>query len=209
MLYTGPDFAVVDKPAGLPSVPGRTPQLQDSIQTRVQRVFPNADGPISIHRLDMETSGLIVVAFNRETHRTLSRQFMHRKVGKSYIALLDGEVIGDEGAVDLPLAVDWPNRPRQIVNHTEGKPARTLWRVIAREPGRTRVRFRPMTGRTHQLRVHAAWPREHGGLGCPIAGDTIYGDPERAPRLMLHAESLAFWAPHTGEWLKFDSPAPF
>lgn len=217
----GDSYVIVDKPAGLPSVPRKgadtDPLLADSVQSRIRECFPEADGPISVHRLDVDTSGLIVAALDRETHRALSRQFMHRKVGKSYTAVLIGSVQEDEGAVDLPLIVDWPNRPRQMVSYEHGKPGRTLYRVVDRytQDGeeRTRVEFRPITGRTHQLRVHAATPADQGGLGCPIAGDTLYGNPDRvtqeASRLLLHANHLSFWKPVTGEWMKYDSPAPF
>jgi len=198
-------------------------------------MFPEADGPITVHRLDMETSGLLVVGLTRDAHRTLSRQFMHRKVGKTYAAVLSGRVQGDEGSIDLPLIVDWPRRPRQKVDFGEGKVARTLYRVKGREHagGRpvTRVEFRPMTGRSHQLRVHASTPRcllagsgladepppgpyrcawpARGGLGCPVLGDSLYGDVRAAERLLLHADSLAFWEPGSGAWVKFESPAPF
>lgn len=205
-------YVVLDKPPGLLSVPGRGDEKFDSIESRVRTVFPHAEGSITVHRLDLETSGLMVAAFTREAHRALSKQFINRKIGKTYVALLQGRVEEDEGAVDLPLLVDWPNRPRQIVNHQEGKPARTLYRVVERDEVRnvTRVEFRPVTGRTHQLRVHAAAPREIGGIGCPILGDTLYGDATTAPRLMLHADFLAFWEPGSlHEWMKFRSDPPF
>jgi tRNA pseudouridine32 synthase / 23S rRNA pseudouridine746 synthase len=209
VVAQGRRWVVVEKPHGLLSVPGRGEHKHDSVLVRVQAMFPDATGPMTVHRLDMETSGLLVFALSRPAHAKLSRQFMHRKVGKAYIAILDGEVVGDEGEVDLPLIVDWPNRPRHHVNFETGKPARTLWRVIDRQPGRARVEFRPETGRTHQLRIHAATPREQGGIGAPILGDTLYGDPESHPRMCLHAAHLAFWEPFQGEWLKFDSPPPF
>ena len=228
------DHAVVLKPAGLPSVPPRAalddPAAARSVQTLVPELL-DAHGPIVVHRLDSETSGLMVVALTRRAHRTLSRQFMQRKVGKSYVAVLDGRLERDEGAVDLPLRVDWPNRPRQRVDLADGKPARTLYRVLEREGARTRVAFRPLTGRTHQLRVHAAtpacvdacladtddfddkthrcgWPNR-GGLGAPIAGDTLYGHPDSAPRLLLHADSIAFFEPATGEWRTYRNAPPF
>jgi tRNA pseudouridine32 synthase/23S rRNA pseudouridine746 synthase len=190
-------------------VPGRGPDKQDSIASRVRAAFPEADGPISVHRLDLDTSGLMVLALTREAHRALSIQFMKRKTGKTYAAILDGRVADDRGAVDLPLIVDWPNRPRQMVDHERGRPARTLYAVTGRDGDRTRVEFRPVTGRSHQLRVHAATPRDAGGLGAPILGDPLYGDPTAAPRLHLHADMLAFWDPTTHEWVKFESPAPF
>ncbi|MEO0513113.1 MAG: RluA family pseudouridine synthase [Planctomycetota bacterium] len=212
---------IIEKPAGLPSVPRKgaqsNPELADSVEHRIRHGFPGATGPISVHRLDFETSGLIVAALDRPTHRALSRQFMHRKVGKTYAAVLVGHVQDDEGAVDQPLTVDWPNRPKQHINYERGRHARTLFRVVERfdtEHGpRTCVDFRPLTGRTHQLRVHAAAPIEQGGLGCPIVGETLYGTPDspaqRADRLHLHADHLAFWQPGSGVWQKFYSPAPF
>ena len=209
VVYASWNYIVVDKPAGLLSVPGRGEDKRDSVSERVRYVFPEASGSISVHRLDMDTSGLMVLGLNRKAHRGLSRQFEMRKTGKTYIAILDGIVEEDEGAVDLPLIVDWPNRPRQMVDYEKGKPSRTLYRVLERKGGTTRVEFRPLTGRTHQLRVHAATPRDKGGLGAPILGDTLYGDGTKAPRLLLHANHLAFWEPITGDWKKFYSDPPF
>lgn len=209
VLGRGQRWVVVEKPFGLLSVPGRGEDKADCVEARVRAMFPDATGPLTVHRLDMETSGLMVFALSRPAHARLSRQFQLRKTGKSYIALLAGRVEGDEGEVDLPLIVDWPNRPRQHVNFEGGKPARTLWRVIGRGPDRTRVEFRPLTGRTHQLRVHAATPREQGGLGAPILGDLLYGDPSSAPRLLLHASLLGFWEPFLGGWCRFSSDPPF
>jgi tRNA pseudouridine32 synthase/23S rRNA pseudouridine746 synthase len=209
IVHRGDAFVVVDKPSGVHSVPGRGPDKQDSISTRVRAAFPEADGPISVHRLDLDTSGLMVLALTRDAHRALSRQFMNRKPGKSYAAILDGVVEPERGAIDLPLIVDWPNRPRQMVCYERGRAARTLYTVTGRDGDRTRVEFRPITGRSHQLRVHAATPRDAGGLGAPIAGDSLYGDADSAPRLLLHAERLAFWDPTTHEWVKFESPPPF
>ncbi len=209
VVALGRDWVVVDKPAGMLSVPGRGPDRAECVAARVGAMFPNATGPLTVHRLDMETSGLMVFALTRPAHAKLSRQFMHRKTGKTYIALLEGEVEGDEGRVELPLTVDWPNRPRQKVCHDTGKPSLTLWRVLDRSCGRTRVELRPETGRTHQLRLHAATPRAQGGIGAPIAGDPLYGSGAGAPRLMLHANHLAFWKPDSDEWLKFWSEPPF
>lgn len=232
IIHECEDFIVIDKPSGLRSVPARgwreDPSRKDSVEIRVQDMFSLYDDtPIIVHRLDMDTSGIMVVALTRLAHRALSRQFMHRKTAKTYTALLLGEVEQDEGAIDLPLLVDWPNRPRHCPNFKEGKPARTLFRVSDRSNGRTRVSFRPITGRTHQLRVHAAAPRClvdapmpdghaqrcawpcRGGLGAPIAGDTLYAQGTGADRLCLHADMLAFFAPDSGQWLKFESPAPF
>jgi len=209
----GAGWVVIEKPAGLRSVPGRGDGKADSIETRARVVFPRADGPIMVHRLDLETSGLMVIALDRPRHRTLSRQFMHRKVGKDYVALLEGRMDGEEAAVDRPLTLDWDHRPRQKVDEVEGRRARTLFRVRRRldDPPRTLVDVRPITGRTHQIRLHAALGRGDGGLGLPIVGDVLYGGPKAAAaaRLMLHAERLAFFEPTDGRWLKFVSPAPF
>ncbi|MCA9289785.1 MAG: RNA pseudouridine synthase [Phycisphaerales bacterium] len=220
LLHQGRTFAVVVKPAGLRTVPGRGDDRADSVETRLRALaatdahLPDLDGPVIVHRLDADTSGLLVVAFTRDAHQRLSRQFMHRKVGKTYIAVLDGTVRDDEGAIDLPLIVDWPNRPRQMVDHVDGRAARTLYRVIERtETPRgplTRVEFRPMTGRSHQLRVHAATARDDGGLGCPILGDPLYGDLSASTRMLLHANHLAFWSiDEPDQWVKFSDDPPF
>jgi len=202
-------WVVVDKPSGLLSVPGRGPEKGDCVAVRVAGMFPHATGPMVVHRLDMETSGLLVFGLSRPAHKKLSNQFAQRRIGKAYEAILQGDVVGDEGEVALPIMADWPNRPRQKVCHSQGKPSLTLWRVLERLGDSTRVEFRPETGRTHQLRIHAATPREQGGLGAPILGDSLYGDPSSAPRLMLHARFLAFWEPFMGDWRKFSSPVPF
>ena len=209
LLARGYGWAVIEKPAGVRSVPGRGVDAQDSIQTRIPESFPWADGGIMPHRLDIETSGLMVVAMTKRVLRGLSRQFQQRKIGKSYEALLDGTLENDKGVVDLPLRVDWDHRPRQIVCEQEGRPARTLWRVLERIEGRTRVEFRPETGRTHQLRVHAATPVAEGGMGAPIAGDTLYGDPDSADRMLLHASRLSFFDPSLGCPMRFRSRPPF
>lgn len=229
MIDSNQGYAVINKPEGLPSVPTRADPDAPNVASEIARLYPDATGPLIVHRLDIETSGLMVVALTRAVHRTLSRQFMKRKVGKSYVAVLAGVVDRDEGSVDLPLIVDWPNRPRQRVDFAHGRPCRTLYRVIERHDDRTRVAFRPLTGRTHQLRVHAATPRcqacltptddfadkthrcgwpPRGGLGAPILGDSLYSLTD-APRLLLHADSLGFFHPATGTWLTFRSPAPF
>lgn len=211
LLARGYGWAVVVKPAGLRSVPGRAEDADDSVRTRLQRRWPWSAGDLTPHRLDIETSGLMVVAMTRKVYRSLSRQFEARKIGKAYEAVVDGEVDGETGTIELPLRVDWPNRPRQIVCPEEGRPARTRWRVLDRDRtrGRTRIEFRPETGRTHQLRVHAATPRRAGGLGCPIAGDSLYGDPDSASRMLLHASRLSFFDPSLGAPMRFRSIPPF
>ncbi|MEM8758184.1 MAG: RluA family pseudouridine synthase [Planctomycetota bacterium] len=208
VLEAQPAFAVVLKPPGLHAVPGRTPDKFDSIQARARIAFPWAEGPITVHRLDRDTSGILVLGLTRAAHRDLSVQFQDRRVSKRYTALLDGEPPAAEGLVNLPMIVDWPNRPRQMVDHESGKPARTRYRVLGGGAGRSLVELEPITGRTHQLRVHAATPVRDGGMGAPIAGDTLYGKGA-GPRLMLHAGALEFDEPGTGRRRRFESPADF
>lgn len=206
ILHREDTFAVVDKPAGLLSCPGRGAANQDSVQLRVPVVFPHASGSILVHRLDQATSGVLLVALDAPTHRALRRQFEDRATGKVYVAVLVGDVRDDEGTLRLPFRLDVDNRPHQVHDPVHGKLGVTHWRVTARGNGRTRVEFRPETGRTHQLRVHAAHAL---GLGCPIAGDRLYGDGASAPRLMLHAWKLAFDHPVTGKRVEFTAPLPF
>jgi len=196
---------VVDKPAGLLSVPGRGDDKQDCAAARVRQAFPDA---LVVHRLDMATSGLFLMARGRNAQRALSVAFAGREVGKRYEALVAGIVAGDEGSIDLPLIADWPNRPRQVVDVESGKPSRTHWRVLSRDAAAqlTRVELEPVTGRSHQLRVHLQ------AIGHPILGDGLYAPAavqERAQRLMLHATRLAFAHPATREPMSFHSPAPF
>lgn len=209
-------FVVVEKPPGMLSVPGKGPGKQDCVAARVREAFPAATGPLIVHRLDMETSGLMVLALDADAHRDLSRQFERREVEKQYVAVLEGNVPGDEGVVDLPLRPDIENRPHQIVDFVHGGAAITRWRVTGREAGRTRVLFVPRTGKSHQLRMHAATPPDSlarpdgtrtGGLGCPIVGDTLYGTP--GARMLLHASLLAFRYPATGARVEFASEPEF
>jgi tRNA pseudouridine32 synthase/23S rRNA pseudouridine746 synthase len=162
-----------------------------------------ASNHLIVHRLDMDTSGLMVVALDADAQRELSQQFHDRIPEKSYVALVDGIVEADEGFIDLPMRLDVENRPYQIVDHVQGRPAQTHFRVLAREIDRTRMEFRPVTGRTHQLRVHAAY-----GLNHPILGDVLYGKVAAA-RLMLHARTLSFLLPGTQTRVEFEAPVPF
>jgi tRNA pseudouridine32 synthase/23S rRNA pseudouridine746 synthase len=203
ILFTDDHVVVVDKPAGLLSVPGKGDHLSDCLIARLQAAFPDT---LLVHRLDLDTSGVMVFALTRHAQRFLSAEFENRRTRKSYVARLWGHLSPKEGTVDLPLAVDWPNRPRQKVDHVKGRPSRTDWRVLRHdEDGTTRVRLHPVTGRSHQLRVHML------SLGHPILGDPLYAEgPARAfPRLMLHAESLKFRHPEIGKGLSFSVPAPF
>ncbi|KFE68260.1 RluA family pseudouridine synthase [Hyalangium minutum] len=204
IVFEDPWLVVVDKPAGLLSVPARDTSVTDSVLARLRARYPRAMGPLLVHRLDLDTSGLLVAALDPETYVDLQRQFTGREVQKRYVAWLAGDARGERGTIDFPMRVDLEDRPRQIYDPVHGKAAVTEWQVLERRGGRTRVAFFPLTGRTHQLRVHAAHPL---GLGAPIVGDRLYGHEEG--RLHLHAEALSFRHPKTGQQLSFERPAPF
>jgi tRNA pseudouridine32 synthase/23S rRNA pseudouridine746 synthase len=224
LLHTS-RYVVVEKPPNFLSVPGIGPDKADCIAARVRAMLPFASGPLIVHRLDFETSGLMLLALDAETHRRLSAQFARRRVHKEYISLLEGSVESDEGMIDLPIRLDLENRPRQIVDFEQGRPSLTRYRVLAREHRRTRVLFEPLTGRTHQIRVHAAfsgsstWPSGHRacaqmppyrrlGLGHSICGDPLYGRGSGS-RLMLHASVLEFADPYSGSLVRIESTARF
>ncbi len=204
LLFANEELLLINKPSGLLSVPGRGADKQDCVIQRVQRAYPEA---LIVHRLDMATSGLLLLARGAAVQRRLSMAFEARRIHKRYLALLTGELAGPaEGEIDLPLITDWPNRPRQKIDHSIGKASLTRYRVLSRSRGQTRVELEPVTGRTHQLRVHML------ALGHPIIGDTLYGEPaepDSAPaqvsRLFLHACSLKL--PDWG--LSFESPPEF
>ena len=202
VFWEDASLAVVCKPAGMLSVPGLGGGT--SLLAWLRDRYPHATGPLLVHRLDMATSGLLLCAKTLDAYRRLQAQFCNRTVRKRYVALLDGAVAADEGVVELPMRADWEDRPRQRVCFEHGAPARTEYRVLSREGGVTRVALHPVTGRTHQLRVHASHPL---GLDAPIVGDTLYG--RGGNRLFLHAESLTFRHPFTGEELHFEFPADF
>ena len=202
-VYEDDYLLVVNKPAGMLSVPGKTGQA--SVLTLLQERYPDATGPILVHRLDMATSGLLLAAKDKDTHALLQKQFEGRTVKKRYIALLEGIPQAEpKGFIRLPLRPDFDNRPLQMVCYEYGKPAVTRYEIMDTENDRTRMAFYPETGRTHQLRVHAAHPE---GLNCPIVGDPLYGQP--ADRLHLHAERLEFRHPVTGQRLQIQKEAPF
>jgi len=202
VIHEDHELLVVNKPSGLLSVPGRGEHLADCLLKRVQDAFPQA---LLVHRLDRDTSGLIAFALSPYAQRHLSRQFEERKVKKTYVARVWGRLEPKVGTVDLPLIVDWPNRPRQMVDHENGKPAVTDWRVLKASDTESRVRLMPKTGRSHQLRVHML------ALGHPILGDPFYADGEALnfPRLMLHSEELRIGHPDGGEGMRFRAKAPF
>ncbi len=205
LVYADQALLVVNKPTKLLSVPGRGPDKQDCLITRLQQRYPDA---LIVHRLDYDTSGLLVVARGKVMHRHLSMQFQERQVEKCYIALVFGRVGQHSGTIDLPVAVDWPNRPLHKVNFEIGKPARTLYRVVDFDPASntSRMELIPETGRTHQLRVHMQ------ALGYPILGDPLYAPPPvqaKTDRLMLHAAMLSFTHPLSEKTISFTSPADF
>jgi tRNA pseudouridine32 synthase/23S rRNA pseudouridine746 synthase len=203
LLHADADLLIVVKPTRLLSVPGRGPEKQDCL---VSRLAAEHGEVLAVHRLDWETSGLIVLARNKRAHREMSILFQQRAVEKQYVAVVYGQVAAQQGEVNLPLIVDWPNRPRQMVDHEQGKPSLTQWRLLQREEDRSRLLLTPITGRTHQLRVHLL------SIGHPILGDTLYAEPPAltmAPRLLLHATTLQFRHPLTGELMAFESPPPF
>ncbi len=202
IVYEDPSIAIVNKPAGMLSVPGNTGA--PSVARLMRQRYPDADSPLMVHRLDMATSGLLLIAKTKAAHQNLQEQFRKRTIKKRYIALLDGIVAADSGTISLPLAPDALDRPRQLVSPERGKAAVTRYEVLQRTAGHTRIAFEPLTGRTHQLRVHAAHP---DGLHCPIKGDELYGRP--ADRLYLHAETLEFTHPVSGRRMKFTEAAPF
>lgn len=202
VLWEDDYLLVVNKPAGMLSVPGKI--NVDSVLNRMQRLYPEATGPMIVHRLDMATSGLLLIAKTKDVHKDLQAQFRHRTVKKQYIALLDGIVNKDFGVIDLPLCLNPSDRPRQMVSTEYGKPALTRYEVLDRTSSRTRVAFWPQTGRTHQLRMHAA---HSDGLNAPIVGDPLYGTP--SDRLYLHAEFLEFTHPVSGERIKVEKKADF
>ena len=204
LIYADADILVVNKAPDLLSVPGRGPDKQDCLIHRVQAVYPDA---LAVHRLDMATSGLLLMARGAAMHRQLSMLFQERQVAKRYIAVVAGQLAVETGEINLPLICDWPNRPRQMVDHQIGKPSLTRYRVLERQLAAqvTLVELEPVTGRSHQLRVHLA------SLGHPILGDDLYAGEaaNRAGRLLLHAAEIAFTHPATSVMMNFQSRAPF
>lgn len=201
-VYEDEYLAVVGKPAGMLSVPGKEDAV--SVYSLMRRQYPDTDSPLIVHRLDMDTSGLLVIAKTKQVHQHLQAQFKNRSIRKRYIALLEGTVVPDKGRIELPLCPNPLDRPRQMVHTGYGKPAITDFEVLERKDNRTRIAFYPRTGRTHQLRVHAAHPL---GLHCPIIGDGLYG--KKAGRLYLHAETLEFTHPVTGEKISITQAPDF
>ena len=202
ILHDDHEVLLVDKPSGLLSVPGKGPELADCLIARVQAVFPMA---LLVHRLDRDTSGVMIFALTPHAQRHLGLQFEKRQTKKTYVARVWGNLAEKTGTVDLPLIVDWPNRPLQMVDHENGKQAVTDWRVIGTKENETRVRLMPRTGRSHQLRVHML------ALGHPILGDPFYakGAAGDYPRLMLHSQTLQFRHPDGGQGMRITAKCPF
>ncbi len=206
IVHEDPAFVVVNKPSGFLSVPGRGPDKIDSVTTRVRMMYPGCIDHPAVHRLDMDTSGLIVVAIDAASQKNLSMQFERRETTKRYIALLEGVLEAKFGTIQLPFRLDIDHRPMQIYDEIHGKVGITHWKNLGVTAGRTRVVFTPITGRTHQLRVHAAHER---GLGIPIVGDPFYGSGTGPGQMKLHACDLGFRHPTTGETLAFHCPPTF
>ena len=200
ILYNDEDLLIVIKPGGMLSVPGRGVEKQDCLASRLKKLFPQMIDQPAVHRLDMATSGLMVFAITAAAHLNLSRQFAHQQVSKTYIALVEGRIAQLSGQIDFPFRLDVNNRPRQIHDPVHGKSALTLWNNLGQEKNRTRIEFTPKTGRTHQLRIHAAHPL---GLNAPIVGDSIYGSGIFGDPMYLHASRLSFFHPVAGQLLKF------
>ena len=203
IVYEDADLLLIDKPHHLLSVPGRHPLNHDSLIRRLQPRFPDVH---AVHRLDLDTSGIMVVPKHKVSLSELARQFQRRQIQKEYTAILWGELIDDEGSVELPIATDWPNRPKQMICQVRGKQALTHFRVLKRSGNRTLIKLMPVTGRSHQLRIHMQ------SLGHPIIGCDMYAHDSAlaaSPRLLLHATRLKLCAPATGHWISAFTPIPF
>ncbi len=202
IIFEDDVLIVVNKPAEFLSVPGKT--IQDSVYSRIKEKYPTATGPLIVHRLDMSTSGILLLTKTKEANKVLQSQFITRTVKKRYVALLNGDLSTKKGTIKLPIRVDLDDRPKQLVDFVHGKNAETNWEIINNENGKTRVYFYPITGRTHQLRVHAA---HKNGLNTPILGDDLYG--KKANRLHLHAQFIEFTHPTTNKKMSFTVDADF
>ena len=206
IIYQDEAIVVIDKPGGLLAVPGRGPNKQDCAAIRLRALFPTMIAQPAVHRLDMYTSGLMVLAMTAEAHRALSLSFAQREVSKHYTAVVQGVLERNSGAIHLPFRLDPDNRPLQIYDAERGKMGSTVWKKIAVQGTNTRIAFTPLTGRTHQLRVHAAHPL---GLAAPIVGDSLYGTGRDGDRMFLHATQLSFRHPNTDKLVEFFSEPPF
>lgn len=206
ILFSDSELVIVNKPGGLLAVPGRGPDKQDSVATRLRHTFMDMIEQPSVHRLDMYTSGLMVFAKTRTAHKHLSEQFAGRKVSKTYCAVLEKKLEEEGGKISLAFRLDPDNRPYQVYDPERGKMGISYWKKVGASQEKTTVEFRPLTGRTHQLRLHAAHPL---GLDAPIVGDSLYGSGQDGDQMLLHATELEFFHPATGEKIKFTSSPPF
>lgn len=206
ILHHDNSIVVVDKQADLLSVPGRGPEKQDCVVNRARALFPEMIEQPAVHRLDMQTSGILVMAVTSHAHRKLSLQFEKRRVAKRYIGVVESSITGESGRISLAFRLDPDNRPYQIYDPENGKESVTLWRRIGRQNGRTRIEYTPLTGRTHQLRVHSAHPR---GLGAAIVGDRLYGSGEKGETMLLHASFISFIHPEDDRPFEISSPPAF
>ncbi len=205
-IYTDSHLILIEKQGGLLAVPGRGPDKQDCVVNRVKCIFPDIIKQPAVHRLDMDTSGLMILARTKNAHKNLSRQFQEHKVLKKYYALLSGVIAHKQGEINLPFRLDPDNRPHQIYDPVHGKWGETKWRRVSIEDSWTRIEFTPKTGRTHQLRLHSAHSK---GLGYPIVGDRLYGSGKIGDQLMLHASYLCVKHPEHGTKMEFESKVPF
>lgn len=203
VVHMDEDLLVLSKPSGLLSVPGKHPAYADCMESRAREAYPQA---LVTHRLDRSTSGLMLMALNKRAQSQIGKHFEARLIGKIYIARVWGQVQGESGLIDLPLRADWPNRPKQRVDYERGKPSQTEWRVLERDAVSTRMELKPLTGRSHQLRMHML------STGHPILGDTLYAHDDArgaAPRLQLHAQSLTLHHPRSNKLVTFTDLCPF
>lgn len=206
IIHEDRSLLVINKQCGLLSVPGKGEEKQDCVVSRAKELFPDLPIQPAVHRLDMMTSGLMLLGRTPQAHRNLVRQFQYRLVLKRYVAIVEGDLLEESGAIELAFRLDPENRPLQIYDPVNGKQGVTLWRKIAREPSGTRVEFTPLTGRTHQLRLHASHPM---GLGSPIVGDYLYGSGNDGDRMLLHSCFISFNHPENNNQCTYSSEPPF
>ncbi len=206
IIHQDPSLLVINKQSGLLSVPGKGKDKQDCVVSRAKEHYPDLPDQPAVHRLDMMTSGLMLLARTPQAHRNLVRQFQYRLVLKRYIAIVEGDLHEQSGSIELAFRLDPENRPYQVYDPVNGKQGITLWRTLAREPSGTRIQFTPLTGRTHQLRLHASHPM---GLGSPIVGDYLYGSGNDGDRLLLHSCYISFNHPEDNKSCTFTSDPPF
>jgi len=206
IIHQDQHILVVNKPADLLAVPGRGPGKQDCVVSRARTLFPEMIVQPAVHRLDMQTSGIMVLAMNKDSRRKLSSRFQGRQVVKRYTAIVEKTVAASSGTITLPFRLDPDNRPYQIYDPVNGQEAVTIWRRLEEHPGTTWIEFTPLTGRTHQLRVHSA---HQLGLGAPIVGNRLYGSGKEGEPMLLHASFLSFNHPSDDRIIEFNSPPPF